>query len=243
MCQELNGSHCEDIVLHECENRNESNTDETYYTDSPCLGNKVKNLVLGNIIVNNLASDQSNQIIQILPNNEESIELELFNNSLATPIVQNLVQISEQNVGKIITWNKNVLPQNYKIISAEDAVDDAVIRIIGSPVSNTMRFVDVGRINIDDKASKNVEIFEENDETLEEEEDVECGNSDDESRYQCKHCGRTFKYKTSICRHIRSHCKELGFSEETYECNVCPKTFQQKSNLLRHMKIHTGERK
>jgi uncharacterized C2H2 Zn-finger protein len=50
----------------------------------------------------------------------------------------------------------------------------------------------------------------------------------------CPYCGRTFKWKGNLKRHILTHT-----GEKPYNCDTCGEVFNQRSNLVRHERIHT----
>ncbi|XP_069837978.1 zinc finger protein 585A-like [Dendropsophus ebraccatus] len=83
--------------------------------------------------------------------------------------------------------------------------------------------------------------------------------------FTCSECGKNFKTKCSLCRHMRIHrnerpflCSECGKcfiqrshlvqhqknhrGEKPFACPECGKCFTQKSSLLGHRRIHTGEK-
>ncbi|XP_040177975.1 zinc finger protein 629-like [Rana temporaria] len=80
------------------------------------------------------------------------------------------------------------------------------------------------------------------------------------SLYSCLGCGKSFRTKSELQIHLRSHtsvtfnCSECGksFKKEsellthqrihTYSCSECGKPFSKKRNLIRHMKSHSSER-
>ncbi|XP_023581425.1 zinc finger protein 699-like isoform X1 [Trichechus manatus latirostris] len=55
--------------------------------------------------------------------------------------------------------------------------------------------------------------------------------------YECKECGKTFRWPSHLTSHVRCHS-----GERPYECKECGKAFHTSSNLTIHMKIHSGER-
>ncbi|XP_041661943.1 uncharacterized protein LOC121521831 [Cheilinus undulatus] len=55
--------------------------------------------------------------------------------------------------------------------------------------------------------------------------------------YSCTECGKIFKWKHHLLRHLTNHTGEKRFS-----CTECGKIFKQKHHLLRHLRIHTGEK-
>jgi len=63
------------------------------------------------------------------------------------------------------------------------------------------------------------------------------GSVDDDKRFYCSHCSKTYACANSLRRHVLSHTGERPFS-----CTTCSKTFSQACNLKRHMLIHTGEK-
>ncbi|XP_071986831.1 uncharacterized protein [Engystomops pustulosus] len=55
--------------------------------------------------------------------------------------------------------------------------------------------------------------------------------------FPCPECGKSFKTKCSLCRHVRIHR-----NERPYLCSECGKCFIQRSHLAQHQKNHRGEK-
>ena len=55
-------------------------------------------------------------------------------------------------------------------------------------------------------------------------------------RHKCLECGKGFKCKGALSRHLRVHTGEC-----TYTCSVCEQSFNRRNNLKTHMKIHLKE--
>ncbi|XP_040206150.1 zinc finger and BTB domain-containing protein 24 isoform X1 [Rana temporaria] len=62
-------------------------------------------------------------------------------------------------------------------------------------------------------------------------------NKPSSSEYQCKECGKSFKYRHFLAIHRRTHTGERPF-----RCAECGKGFSQKHSLQAHERAHTGER-
>ena len=60
-------------------------------------------------------------------------------------------------------------------------------------------------------------------------------SSDGQLSYQCTVCGRVFKDRSNMKRHIRLHT-----GERPYRCNICDQEFIQNTSLKMHMFKHTG---
>ncbi|XP_054724295.1 zinc finger protein 84-like [Uloborus diversus] len=55
--------------------------------------------------------------------------------------------------------------------------------------------------------------------------------------YDCEICGRSFKRKDYLTKHLRVHTGEKPFG-----CNLCDYKCSEKANLNRHMKSHSSKR-
>ena len=58
-----------------------------------------------------------------------------------------------------------------------------------------------------------------------------------ENRYPCSTCGKSFELRSHLVVHERIHT-----NDRPYSCTTCQKRFKQRCNLSRHERIHTGEK-
>ncbi|XP_042366665.1 zinc finger protein 664-like isoform X1 [Plectropomus leopardus] len=66
--------------------------------------------------------------------------------------------------------------------------------------------------------------------------DVHSNADTGEKSLKCDTCGKAFKYKSELYRHLRIHT-----GEKPYSCEICGKHFRYNSHLTVHMTTHTGE--
>lgn len=57
----------------------------------------------------------------------------------------------------------------------------------------------------------------------------------DERPYACDQCNKSFKDKSLVIRHKKTHGKDRPFS-----CAHCSRVFLSKSELRRHLTVHSG---
>ena len=55
--------------------------------------------------------------------------------------------------------------------------------------------------------------------------------------YKSDICGKGFRQREDMQRHIRTHT-----GDKPYTCDICDKGFGQNQNLQRHIRTHTGDK-
>lgn len=60
---------------------------------------------------------------------------------------------------------------------------------------------------------------------------------EDKPVFNCEQCLRTFKWKSQLDYHMRSHA-----TEKEFKCTFCDKGLSQLSSLKRHLRVHSGEK-
>ena len=60
---------------------------------------------------------------------------------------------------------------------------------------------------------------------------------EDKPIFNCEQCVRTFKWKSQLDYHMRSHA-----TEKEFKCTFCDKGLSQLSSLKRHLRVHSGEK-
>ncbi|XP_025159626.1 longitudinals lacking protein, isoforms A/B/D/L-like [Harpegnathos saltator] len=56
-----------------------------------------------------------------------------------------------------------------------------------------------------------------------------------DKRYACDTCGKSYKWKESLCKHQRIECRK----QPQFVCNVCGYRFMHKHHLTKHVtRIH-----
>jgi len=84
-------------------------------------------------------------------------------------------------------------------------------------------------------------------------------------RFKCAFCGKSFRHKGDLDRHVSVHTQEMPFvcticgkrfgykyrlvqhardhsRQKKFECSICKKKFDLKRNLMSHTRIHTAEK-
>ena len=61
-------------------------------------------------------------------------------------------------------------------------------------------------------------------------------NSVCKNSFECDTCGKSFKFKSYLVQHIKTHS-----GVKPHQCNICEKRFNRKNNLVRHLRVHSSE--
>lgn len=59
-----------------------------------------------------------------------------------------------------------------------------------------------------------------------------------ESQFACRHCGKRYRWKSTLRRHEQVEC---GGKEPMFQCPQCPYRAKQKGNLGVHIRKHHSE--
>lgn len=62
-----------------------------------------------------------------------------------------------------------------------------------------------------------------------------CNSNKKPTQFSCQHCGKLYKWKSTMRRHERVEC---GGKEPTFQCEFCPYKAKQKGNLRVHARKH-----
>ncbi|KAG5900387.1 hypothetical protein JTB14_033835 [Gonioctena quinquepunctata] len=83
-------------------------------------------------------------------------------------------------------------------------------------------------------SSKNVKMKGERDIMRKVHDGIRPGYSPD-SQFACRHCGKRYKWKSTMRRHEMDEC---GDQEPKFQCPFCPYRAKQKGNLRVHIRKH-----
>jgi len=80
---------------------------------------------------------------------------------------------------------------------------------------------------------------DEREEEVEDKENAAPANGEEEAekRHRCEVCGKRFKLKGNLKRHILMHT-----GEKLFLCDLCDQSFTRKEHMETHRRIHTGEK-
>ncbi|CAL9704054.1 unnamed protein product [Knipowitschia caucasica] len=69
---------------------------------------------------------------------------------------------------------------------------------------------------------------------------------DDERKYQCDVCTKTFRRRDNLRRHRRLHAKETSAADDTeeknFQCEICAMSFSRILHLQNHIMTHSGKK-
>nr|XP_046271336.1 zinc finger protein 90-like [Scatophagus argus] len=66
---------------------------------------------------------------------------------------------------------------------------------------------------------------------------INCNTRKSKDSLKCDTCGKYYKGKQALRRHLRIHT-----NVKRYSCSTCGKAFRRSDSLKRHIRIHTGEK-
>lgn len=56
------------------------------------------------------------------------------------------------------------------------------------------------------------------------------------AQYSCKRCGKLYRNKTSLSRHVNQECGKIA----KHPCHICNKLFKRKDHLTQHIRETHG---
>nr|XP_033507891.1 zinc finger protein with KRAB and SCAN domains 8-like [Epinephelus lanceolatus] len=72
--------------------------------------------------------------------------------------------------------------------------------------------------------------------------EIDCNSQTAKNLFQCDTCGKAFKFKSRLQRHLITHTGERRSYFKTLKCDTCGKAFNFQSNLDMHLRTHSGEK-